>query len=182
MTTTAMMRTTAAAAVAAALLACAPLAACSGGDDAPAADATGPVEATSIQDTPQDLLVGVLRLREQGKADQAARYFISRDAYRDWNDLKTLDEVDASALCTSSSADCTDVYSEYSNGKRCSETTSQEAQEAGVINRTTGRPVNTNPGKPNDRLVNAKVAGTDDADNCRFSMAQVGGKWWLVSG
>lgn len=179
MTTTAMMRTTAAAAVAAALLA--PLAACSR-NDAPAPDATGPVKATSIQDTPQDLLVGVIRLREQGKADQAARYFISRDAYRDWNDLKTLDEVDASALCTSSSADCTDAYSEYSSGKRCSETTSQEAQKAGVINRTTGRPVNTNPDKPNDRLVNAKVAGTDDADNCRFSMAQVGGKWWLVSG
>ena len=180
MTTTAMMRTTAAAAVAAALLA--PLAACSGGDDAPAADATGPVKATSIQDTPQDLLVGVIRLREQGKADQAARYFISRDAYRDWNDLKTLDEVDASALCTSSSADCTDVYSEYSNGKRCSETTSQEAQEAGVIDNRTGRPVNTNPDKPNDRLVSAKVAGTGDADDCRFSMAQVGGKWWITSG
>lgn len=179
MTTTAMMRTTAAAAVAAALLA--PLAACSR-NDAPAADATGPVEATSIQDTPQDLLVGVLRLREQGKADQAARYFISRDAYRDWNDLKTLDEVDASALCTSSSADCTDVYSEYSNGKRCSETTSQEAQKAGVIDNRTERPVNTNPDKPNDRLVSAKVAGTGEADNCRFSMAQVGGKWWLVSG
>lgn len=180
MTTTAMMRTAAAAAAAAALLA--PLAACSGGDDAPAPDATGPVEATSIQDTPQDLLVGVIRLRERGKADQAARYFISHDAYRDWNDLKTLDEVDASALCTSSSVDCTDVYSEYSNGKRCSETTSQEAQEAGVINNGTGRPVNTNPDKPNDRLVNAKVAGTGEADNCRFSMAQVGGKWWLVSG
>ena len=90
--------------------------------------------------------------------------------------------MDASALCTSSSADCTDAYSEYSNGKRCSETTSQEAQKAGVINRTTGRPVNTNPGKPNDRLVNAKVAGTGEADNCRFSIAQVGGKWWLVSG
>lgn len=180
MTTTAMMRTTAAAVVAVAAL-LAPLTACSR-NDAPAPDATGPVEATSIQDTPQDLLVGVLRLREQGKADQAARYFISRDAYRDWNDLKTLDEVDASALCTSSSADCTDAYSEYSNGKRCSETTSQEAQEAGVINRTTGRPVNTNPDKPNDRLVNAKVAGTDDADNCRFSIAQVGGKWWITSG
>lgn len=179
MTTTAMMRTTAAAAVAVALLA--PLTACSR-NDAPAADATGPVEATSIQDTPQDLLVGVLRLREQGKADQAARYFISRDAYRDWNDLKTLDEVDASALCTSSSADCTDVYSEYSNGKRCSETTSQEAQKAGVIDNRTERPVNTNPDKPNDRLVSAKVAGTGEADNCRFSMAQVGGKWWLVSG
>lgn len=151
-------------------------------NDAPAADATGPVEATSIQDTPQDLLVGVLRLREQGKADQAARYFISRDAYRDWNDLKTLDEVDASALCTSSSADCTNVYSEYSSGKRCSETTSQEAQEAGVIDNRTERPVNTNPDKPNDRLVSAKVAGTGEADNCRFSMAQVGGKWWLVSG
>lgn len=179
MTTTAMMRTTAAAAAAAALLA--PLTACSR-NDAPAPDATGPVEATSIQDTPQDLLVGVLRLREQGKADQAARYFISRDAYRDWNDLKTLDEVDASALCTSSSADCTDAYSEYSNGKRCSETTSQEAQEAGVIDNRTERPVNTNPDKPNDRLVSAKVAGTGEADNCRFSMAQVGGKWWLVSG
>lgn len=179
MTTTAMMRTTAAAAATAALLA--PLTACSR-DDAPAPDATGPVEATSIQDTPQDLLVGVLRLREQGKADQAARYFISRDAYRDWNDLKTLDEVDASALCTSSSADCTDAYSEYSNGKRCSETTSQEAQEAGVIDNRTERPVNTNPDKPNDRLVSAKVAGTGEADNCRFSMAQVGGKWWLVSG
>ena len=179
MTTTAMMRTTAAAAAAAALLA--PLTACSR-NDAPAADATGPVEATSIQDTPQDLLVGVLRLREQGKADQAARYFISRDAYRDWNDLKTLDEVDASALCTSSSADCTDAYSEYSSGKRCSETTSQEAQEAGVIDNRTERPVNTNPDKPNDRLVSAKVAGTGEADNCRFSMAQVGGKWWLVSG
>lgn len=179
MTTTAMMRTTAAAAAAAALLA--PLTACSR-DGAPAPDATGPVEATSIQDTPQDLLVGVLRLREQGHPEDAARYFISRDAYRDWNDLKTLDEVDASALCTSSSADCTNVYSEYSNGKRCSETTSQEAQEAGVINNGTGRPVNTNPDKPNDRLVNAKVAGTGDADNCRFSMAQVGGKWWLVNG
>lgn len=179
MTTTAMMRTTAAAAATAALLA--PLTACSR-NDAPAPDATGPVEATSIQDTPQDLLVGVLRLREQGKADQAARYFISRDAYRDWNDLKTLDEVDASALCTSSSADCTDAYSEYSNGKRCSETTSQEAQEAGVIDNRTERPVNTNPDKPNDRLVSAKVAGTGEADNCRFSMAQVGGKWWLVSG
>lgn len=179
MTTTAMMRTAAAAAATAALLA--PLTACSR-DDAPAPDATGPVEATSIQDTPQDLLVGVLRLREQGKADQAARYFISRDAYRDWNDLKTLDEVDASALCTSSSADCTDAYSEYSNGKRCSETTSQEAQEAGVIDNRTERPVNTNPDKPNDRLVSAKVAGTGEADNCRFSMAQVGGKWWLVSG
>ena len=179
MTTTAMMRTAAAAAAAAALLA--PLAACSG-DDAPAPDATGPVEAPSIQDTPQDLLVGVIRLREQGKADQAARYFISRDAYRDWNDLKTLDEVDASALCTSSSADCTDAYSEYSSGKRCSETTSQEAQEAGVIDNRTERPVNTNPDKPNDRLVSAKVAGTGDADDCRFSMAQVGGKWWFVSG
>ena len=179
MTTTAMMRTTAAAAATAALLA--PLTACSR-DDAPAPDATGPVEATSIQDTPQDLLVGVLRLREQGKADQAARYFISRDAYRDWNDLKTLDEVDASALCTSSSADCTDAYSEYSNDKKCSETTSQEAQEAGVIDNRTERPVNTNPDKPNDRLVSAKVAGTGEADNCRFSMAQVGGKWWLVSG
>ena len=179
MTTTAMMRTAAAAAAAAALLA--PLAACSG-DDAPAPDATGPVEATSIQDTPQDLLVGVIRLREQGKADQAARYFISRDAYRDWNDLKTLDEVDASALCTSSSADCTDAYSEYSSGKRCSETTSQEAQKAGVIDNGTGSPINTNPDKPNDRLVSAKVAGTGEADNCRFSMAQVGGKWWFVSG
>ena len=180
MTTTAMMRTTAAAVVAVAAL-LAPLTACSR-NDAPAPDATGPVEATSIQDTPQDLLVGVLRLREQGKADQAARYFISRDAYRDWNDLKTLDEVDASALCTSSSADCTDVYSKYSSGKRCSETTSQEAQEAGVIDNRTGRPVNTNPDKPNDRLVNAKVAGTGEADNCRFSMAQVGGKWWITSG
>ena len=180
MTTTAMMRTTAAAVVAVAAL-LAPLTACSR-DDAPAPDATGPVEATSIQDTPQDLLVGVIRLREQGKADQAARYFISRDAYRDWNDLKTLDEVDASALCTSSSADCTDAYSEYSSGKRCSETTSQEAQEAGVIDNRTGRPVNTNPDKPNDRLVSAKVAGTGDADDCRFSMAQVGGKWWFVSG
>lgn len=180
MTTTAMMRTTAAAAAAAALLA--PLTACSGGDDAPAPDATGPVEATSIQDTPQDLLVGVIRLREQGHPEDAARYFISRDAYRDWNDLKTLDEVDASALCTSSSADCTDAYSEYSNGKRCSETTSQEAQEAGVIDNRTGRPVNTNPDKPNDRLVSAKVAGTGDADDCRFSMAQVGGKWWFVNG
>lgn len=180
MTTTVMMRTTAAAVVAVAAL-LAPLTACSR-NDAPAPDATGPVEATSIQDTPQDLLVGVLRLREKGHPEDAARYFISRDAYRDWNDLKTLDEVDASALCTSSSADCTDVYSKYSNGKRCSETTSQEAQEAGVINRTTGRPVNTNPGKPNDRLVNAKVAGTDDADNCRFSIAQVGGKWWITSG
>ena len=180
MTTTAMTRTMAAAAVAAALLACAPLAACSGGDDAPAADATGPVEATSIQDTPQDLLVGVLRLREQGKADQAARYFISHDY--GYNDLDALTEVDASMLCTSSSADCTDVYSEYSNGKRCSETTSQEAQKAGVIDNRTERPVNTNPDKPNDRLVSAKVAGTGEADNCRFSMAQVGGKWWLVSG
>ena len=180
MTTTAMMRTTAAAVVAVAAL-LAPLTACSR-NDAPAPDATGPVEATSIQDTPQDLLVGVIRLREQGKADQAARYFISHDAYRDWNDLKTLDEVDASALCTSSSADCTDAYSEYSNGKRCSETTSQEAQEAGVIDNRTGRPVNTNPDKPNDRLVNAKVAGTGEADNCRFSMAQVGGKWWFVNG
>lgn len=180
MTTTAMMRTTAAAVVAVAAL-LAPLTACSR-NDAPAPDATGPVEATSIQDTPQDLLVGVLRLREQGKADQAARYFISRDAYRDWNDLKTLDEVDASALCTSSSADCTDAYSKYSNGKRCSETTSQEAQEAGVIDNRTERPVNTNPDKPNDRLVSAKVAGTGDADNCRFSMAQVGGKWWITSG
>lgn len=90
--------------------------------------------------------------------------------------------MDASALCTSSSADCTDAYSEYSNGKRCSETTSQEAQEAGVIDNRTERPVNTNPDKPNDRLVSAKVAGTGEADNCRFSMAQVGGKWWLVSG
>ena len=101
MTTTAMMRTTAAAAAAAALLA--PLTACSR-NDAPAADATGPVEATSIQDTPQDLLVGVLRLREQGKADQAARYFISHDY--GYNDLDALTEVDASMLCTSSSADC----------------------------------------------------------------------------
>ena len=180
MTTTAMMRTTAAAVVAVAAL-LAPLTACSR-NDAPAPDATGPVEATSIQDTPQDLLVGVLRLREKGHPEDAARYFISRDAYRDWNDLKTLDEVDASALCTSSSADCTDVYSKYSNGKRCSETTSQEAQEAGVIDNRTGRPVNTNPDKPNDRLVNAKVAGTGEADNCRFSMAQVGGKWWFVNG
>ena len=179
MTTTAMMRTTAAAAVAVALRA--PRAA-GARHPAPAPDAPRPGAAPRRPDTPQDLLVGVLRLREQGKADQAARYFISRDAYRDWNDLKTLDEVDASALCTSSSADCTDVYSEYSNGKRCSETTSQEAQKAGVIDNRTERPVNTNPDKPNDRLVSAKVAGTGEADNCRFSMAQVGGKWWLVSG
>ena len=162
MTTTAMMRTTAAAVVAVALLA--PLTACSR-NDAPAADATGPVEATSIQDTPQDLLVGVLRLREQGKADQAARYFISRDAYRDWNDLKTLDEVDASALCTSSSADCDNAYSrKYLSGLACSEFTADELENQGV------------------ELKGPSVrADVDDNDStCWFGVRQIGGKWWLI--
>ena len=174
MTTTAMTRTMAAAAVAAALLACAPLAACSGGDDAPAADATGPVEATSIQDTPQDLLVGVLRLREQGKADQAARYFISHDY--GYNDLDALTEVDASMLCTSSSADCADTsyeYPQYLSGDTCSKTSSQEAQEAGVKKFD----------ETNDKSHTFEVVGTYSPEySCRFEMRQIDGKWWIAMG
>ena len=171
MTTTAMMRTTAAAAAAAALLA--PLTACSR-NDAPAADATGPVEATSIQDTPQDLLVGVLRLREQGKADQAARYFISHDYSN--SDLDTMTEVDASMLCTSSSADCSDTsyeYPQYLSGDTCSKTSSQEAREAGVKKLD----------ETNDKSHTFEVVGTYSSEySCRLEMRQIDGKWWIAYG
>ncbi|RKV64364.1 MAG: hypothetical protein D8B55_07085 [Actinomyces sp.] len=145
-------------------------------NDAPAADATGPVEATSIQDTPQDLLVGVLRLREKGHPEDAARYFISRDAYRDWNDLKTLDEVDASALCTSSSADCSDTsyeYPQYLSGDTCSKTSSQEAREAGVKKLD----------ETNDKSHTFEVVGTYSSEySCRLEMRQIDGKWWIAYG
>ena len=172
MTTTAMMRTTAAAVVAVAAL-LAPLTACSR-DDAPAADATGPVEATSIQDTPQDLLVGVLRLREKGHPEDAARYFISHDYSN--SDLDALTEVDASMLCTSNSADCSDTsyeYPQYLSGDTCSKTSSQEAREAGVKKLD----------ETNDKSHTFEVVGTYSPEySCRFEMRQIDGKWWIAYG
>ena len=66
--------------VALVLLVSAPLAACSD-DEPPAADATGPVEATDVQASPQSLVLELIRLREEGHPEDAARYFINYDIF-----------------------------------------------------------------------------------------------------
>jgi len=158
-------------------------------DDGPAADPTGPVAAADAQDSPQNLIVEILRLREQGHPDQAAQYFISRDAYPDLNDLKDLTEVDPSTLCSSNaqSGSCTGhshssrshAYAYYLNGDTCPKTTSQEVQKEGVTD-------NGRPFKAGDRLVEAEVDSahpTEDGERgCGFNMSQIGGKWWIAGG
>ena len=143
-----------------------PLTACSNG--APGPDSTGPVKATEAQSSPQDLVVEVLRLRDEGKPEQAARDFISRDIKQ--AELDTMTEVDASVLCTSNRTDCTeasDNYSRYLNGKDCSSTTAEQAKEAGVEVSSSGRI--------------AEVLGTrTTGHSCMFGVRQIGSNWWIV--
>ncbi|WP_125898923.1 hypothetical protein [Actinomyces gaoshouyii] len=169
----------AAAVFAAALLAVGLVTACAGGES-PAADATGPVEATDVQASPESLILELIRLREEGRPEDAARYFISNDAYRDWNDTQDLTEVDASILCSSDNVTCDYVYGDYLSGEECSGTTSQQVRENGIVDHE-GNSI------PEGRLlVNAYVAdaaadrGFDTG--CGFGMTQIGGSWWIAHG
>lgn len=150
-----------------------PLTACSNGS----------ARVAKVQSSPQDLVVEVLRLRDEGKPEQAARYFISHDAYPDWNDLKNLTEVDSSNLCDSDSVKCTSAFQDYADGKECSSTTAEQVEEAGITDNN-HRPVNATPVNAEDRLVNVEVVGTRTRgkDLCAFGMAQVGGHWWIANG
>ena len=139
--------------------------ACAGG--APAADDTGPVEGTNAQDSPQTLVLELIRLREEGKPEQAAQYFISHDIKVP--DVESMTEVDASILCTSNSAECDSSYSDYVSGKECAGTTLEEAEAAGVELSNQGRV--------------ARIKGTSHTGyNCGFEVREVGGKWWITSG
>lgn len=157
-------------------------------DDPLAPDATGAVQGTDAQDSPQNLVVEILRLREEGHPEDAARYFVSDDTFQNWDDLEDLTEVDASTLCSSStqSEHCTDntpnsgyrAYADYLSGDNCPRTTSQKVQKEGVTDN--GRPL-----KSGDRLVQAEVASahpTEDGERgCSFNMVEVDGKWWIAN-
>ena len=169
------MKITPAAAALLALTLLVPVAACNR-HSAPAPDATGPVEADQdVQASPENLIVEILRLREQGKADQAAQYFISNDVHK--KERESLTEVDATILCSSQNAKCDSEYKRYKNNVECPETTSEEAKRNGV---------------DVDKNGIAAVRGTRETKSsqhssyssvgCSFGMQQIGDSWWINGG
>jgi len=152
-----------------------PVAACNR-HSAPAPDATGPVEADQdVQASPEDLIVEILRLREQGKADQAAQYFISNDVHK--KERESLTEVDATILCSSQNAKCDTDYKLYKNGTRCSDTTSEEVKRNGVeVNKVGVVQVK------GEQATKSSHDSTYSSVGCSFGMQQIGGSWWINGG
>ena len=128
-----------------------------------------------VQASPEDLIVEILRLREQGKADQAAQYFISNDVHK--KERESLTEVDATILCSSQNAKCDSEYKRYKNNVECPETTSEEAKRNGVDVDKFG--VVQVKG---EQATKSSQDSTYSSVGCSFGMQKIGDSWWINGG
>ena len=145
------------------------LAACGSSRPGPGPDTTGPVEPVAdVQSTPENLFAEVLRLRQDGHPEQAARYFISQELSPD--QINHLTQVDATMLCTSKSAKCTFEYQEYLSDrmdKDCPGVTPEQVRKVGTV--------------PSDSRGYAARA-VRGVPTCALYMDQIGGAWWIPRG